>query len=466
MNLLFLPIGIALPTLTGWLLLRILEGHTSVLFRTERWAIGFVLGLTLTMYVTFLTHVCGLISLNFIGFFSVQCLLTLVCGGIWFWNRVPMEGVTAAASPGIPPWIKTLCAVVGAWILLKVSIAGVLLVLSPPYFDDVYNNWNMRGKAFFVEQEIVLNLELGNEIVSSTAVSSYPPTVPMVKAWLASLAGTWDEGLVNSIHLLWYCSALVLLFFALRRYVNVLWSALGTYLLASLPLYLMHGANAYADVFLSVHLFLALSMILHVLRAEGDAQKAFIRIAALALGLLIFTKNEAILLYLPPLVLILIISLVRNRSLPLKSMILWYTLAILAVLVPWVLYKVSHGLTFGNAKEVTGMTLGWQPGVVRAVWINTFFEGNWLLLFAVFIGLLIARAKQAFRSVLVVLTGFILIVYFGQLFLFLFTSLSQEALRQTGYARGLLHLVPCIVFLIVLLLQPVFSKQEDTIIME
>ena len=72
MSLLFLTLGVALPTISGWLLLRAIEGTIPVLSHLERWAAGFIIGLTGTMYVTFLAHILGFIRLDFWGFLAVQ----------------------------------------------------------------------------------------------------------------------------------------------------------------------------------------------------------------------------------------------------------------------------------------------------------------------------------------------------------------------------------------------------------
>jgi hypothetical protein len=83
--------------------------------------------------------------------------------------------------------------------------------------------------------------------------------------------------------------------------------------------------------------------------------------------------------------------------------------------------------------------------------VNTFSEGNWLLLFPLFFGLLAFRWRDAFGWLLIP-TMFFLFVYVGQALLYLFTSLSREAILQTGYARGLIQLMPLIVMLTILLL--------------
>lgn len=461
--------GLLLPTIVGWLALSLLEGKTTVLFRGEKWALGFVLGVTLSMYATFLIHSTNIIALNRIGFLLVQLILIVVLGFLWLKRRGTKKAALPAvpASPALPKWLKILIIVVAVWTLLKILSGLGLLALSPPYFDDVISNWNMRGKIFFFLERLELEMKLGNEMVSAQGVSSYPPTVPMVKAWLAALAGQWTEGLVTSVHLFWYLSGLALMFYALRRYLTLPLALLGTYILSSLPLYLIHGTHSYADVFLSVHLFATLSFLYHsVVCKEAKYRPAYFRISALAAGLLIFTKNEALMIYLPVLLLILFASLLMLRTKKVlkpedvKRAVLLYVASIAAVAVPWMLFKFFNDLPFGNAKAVTGLSLGWQEGVLNAIWINTFFEGNWLLLMPVFIGLLIAKWRQAFRSPLVILTAFFLIVYFGQLFLFLFTSLSTEALRQTGYARGLVQLVPIVVFVTTMLLASFFPQKR------
>ena len=50
----------------------------------------------------------------------------------------------------------------------------------------------------------------------------------------------------------------------------------------------------------------------------------------------------------------------------------------------------------------------------------------------------------------------------GQLFAYLFTGLSQEALFQTGYARGLIHLMPVIVTVTTVLLYDAIYRDKGT----
>ncbi len=166
------------------------------------------------------------------------------------------------------------------------------------------------------------------------------------------------------------------------------------------------------------------------------------------------------LVYLPPLLLITAVSFFWSlrRSMPMKhlrSAILWYAIAFACVCIPWLLFKWSHGLTFGNGKSVLGLGFHWHENVLISVAINTFFEANWLLLFPLLFILLLWRWRATVSS-LSILSAFFLIIYVGQVLLYLFTDLATEALRQTGYARGLIQLTPTIILLTIFLLADAF----------
>jgi len=467
MTFLWLLAGIALPTLTGWLLLRLIEGRHPVLFHVERIALGFVLGLTFTMFVTFLAQIIGLIHFTRLGFLAIQIALTALLAITFFLrHRLSLLNPNSHPTPyplrPTPLWAKILLAIASVWIIAKIAGGGYLLISTPPYYDDTLKNWNMRGKIFFLTHK--LDLPLPSE--AANPLSSYPPTVSMTKAELALFAGEWDEGLVNSIHIVWFLAALILLFKAIRRHSRSAWGLAGAYLLASLPLYFMHGVNAYADVFLSAHLFAAVSFLFHASEEAGPRRTTFLRLSALATGLLIFTKNEALILYLPLLLALLALALFlgisggRMTKREILNSLVWYGGCLLAIALPWLLFKWAHGLSFGNAKSIsTDYAFGWQPNVLQTIWINTFFEGNWLLLFPLFFFLVAVRWRRIVESSLFFPVLFVFAALLLQFLLFLFTSLSVEATMQTGLGRGIIHLAPLIVLVTVLLLHDVLRRE-------
>lgn len=453
---LWLPVGIALPTLCGWLMIAVLERNTPVLSRYERIVAGFFLGGTLLMYVTFLAHIAGLVAFTVTGFASVQMVLTIMLG-ILCWKTKKLRAISGelkAQSSKLTPFQTMLIATFGIWLLLKLA-SSFFLLAGPAYFDDTVNNWNMRAKSYVEMQELVIEIEPGKGV----GVGSYPPTVPMLKAWLTLLNGQWHEGLANSLHLLWYASALLLVFFSIRRIAGTHWGMIGAYALSSIPLYTMHGTAAYGDLFLSVHVFLAVSFALHAVRSSVTERPVFLKLGALAAGLLIFTKNEALLLHLPPLLFALGIALavLKLRGVmtmrELRSAVLWYGTCIALVLVPWVLFKWFHNLEFGNAKGISGLELSWHKGVLQSIWVNTFMEGNWSLLPGLLLAFMLLRFRDITRTYAGVAAAFLGMVILGQLPIYMLTPIATEALNQTGYARGLLHLTPVAVLLAVLLMR-------------
>ncbi len=460
-------IGILLPTLNGILFIRALEGKIIVLARLERIALGCITGLTAMMFLSFLVHITTGMPIGFPLFLIVHILcavilfllcaknklLTLIFQGINF-PKEPLKDIVAGCT-----------LVLGLWMLLKfVVTATMFLGVAPTYLDDSLEAWNLRGKMYFVEQRITLSIPGEDPLTSHLGVSSYPPTVPLLKTWVSTLAGEWSDGLINSIHGVWYIAALILLFYAIRRHAGFLWAAIGTYMLGSMPLYLMHGTNAYADAFLAVHIFAAVSLLFHALRSESaEIRMTFFRLSAVMAALLPFTKNEGMLVYLPPLLLLLGISLMllfKKQRMTLKEVIrvlLCFGISLLLVAGPWLLFKWSNGLSFGNGKPFTSLGFGWHENVLLSIAINTFFEANWLLLFPLLFVLMVWKWKTAFGP-LALLSCYFLIIYLGQGFLYLYTGLATEALRQTGYARGLVHLTPVVILLTTLLLERAFPR--------
>lgn len=458
-------IGLGAPSLAGWALLRSIEGNTPVLGKVERWAAGAGLGMTLSMWLAFALHVATGLPFSRTGFAAVHVLALAAAGGWWLWKRPTGKPLPlpAAPRPGWEPIVWALLAVA----ILKIAAAAVtFLLLTPTFLDDTLDNWNLRGKVYYEDQALTLVMPGEDPLTSPKGVSSYPPALPLLKASLAAFAGGWSDPLVNAPHAAWYAIAAALVYAAVRKRLARHWALLALYGYLAMPLGTMHGTNPYADVFVSVHVFLAAIWTLDALlerdRARLPARFALLGIAFAALS---FTKNEGIVLYLPPLVLILLAAFaLRLRAGTADArhafLLLLRTAApLLLVALPWLVFKWTNGLTFGNAKPFTDFSIHWRDNVLLAVAVNTFLEGNWLFLFPLLFGLLAWRRRAAWRTYLP-LTAFAAAVYVGQLLLFLFTDLAIEALMQTGYARGIIQMLPCFVVLAALLLADAAKREE------
>jgi hypothetical protein len=227
-------------------------------------------------------------------------------------------------------------------------------------------------------------------------------------------------------------------------------------------------------VCLSAYLAAAVGLSAVGLQKKSDEQgAALLRIGAVIAGMLPFVKNEGLILHTTTFVLVMGLVLLLQwkkherqfRSI-LRDAVLPFAASFAITSLPFLIFKVIHHLPFGNAKSAAGIALKWQPGVSDAILINTFFEGNWLLLFPLLLILMFWKWKKVIRLPIAPIAAFLGIVYFGQLFLFLFTFLSVEALMQTGYARGLIHLMPLFVIVAVLLLESLLRKSEASKIID
>ncbi|MFA6523179.1 MAG: hypothetical protein WCS85_02320 [Candidatus Peribacteraceae bacterium] len=463
-------IGIALPTVCGWLLLRLLEGKTPVLLRMERWALGFLAGLMLTMSATFLGAVAGLpLSLPLFLGVQIVLVLALIAGcklsfGIWFPSAPPSS---LPPSGRVPRWAAVLLMLLGVWTAAKICVGGVLLVSTPPRFDDTVKNWNLRGKIFFTTHALDTSVAPEEQDILG-GLRSYPPGVSLAKTWLSLLAGQWNEGLANSIHIVWFFTVLLLLYSLLRRCVTTPWALFGVYLLTSLPLFMIHGVSAYADVFLSAHVLAAVGLLFLAVREEDAARRrTFLRLDALMLALLPLTKNEGLVLYLPILLMLLmgcLFFLQRRQRLSTRELclnILGFAGTIAVLALPWLAYKWLNGFTFGNAKALTGLAVSWNPLALQAIAVMLFFEGSWLLMVPLLALLLLFGRRIAFTQPLLVLTFFLCGAFLVQILLFTVTALANEALYQTGFGRGLIHLMPVAVLLLTILAHWLLSPEKE-----
>lgn len=460
MDLLIVILGSVLSAIPGWLVVRAVEGRTPVLTRLERLVWAGALGTTFHMLVTFFIHNGGIAPLTLIGFlFPVTVSAVLIGAGfiLKFWKTSkPASHMTAPRGRLSKP-LMMLMIVLITWSGVKVLAGTYDLFLTPTYWDDSFNNWNLRGKIFYELKAFSLTIPQGNNAESSSGgVSSYPPSVPMMKTWLATLRGSWDEGTVNGVHAVWFWLLIAAFFLMLRRLSGLFGSVMGTYMLISLPMVLIHGSNPYAEIFIALHILLAMTALFFSAKAADAAHMTcWLRLSALAAGLMIFTKNEASLLYVPLWaigVAWVLYAKYRSRKIDRKSMNRMIALIVIIFAVfalPWLTYKWMYGLSFGNAKYVTSFMIKFHPLALKSIWQQLSHEPTFLLLPLLLPVTLIIAGKKAWRLPLGPLTLFAIVALLEQIGIYtLTTNLANEAINQTGFSRGMVHIAPIMVCLI------------------
>lgn len=464
-------IGIGITTSLGWLLIAFIEGNKSVLSASERVSFAVILGPTFGMFIVFLSHIAGLTRFNLIGFL-VPLIIAILLLTVGAWKRGGLRFSSdvrpVARTVTYPTWVKAGVLLLCLWTALKIIAGAYDIVSVPTYWDDSFNNWNMRGKIFYVTQELVLEIPAGNGVITAAdGVSSYPPMLPMMKTWLSVIRGEWTEPLVNGLHLIWFFGLLAAVYLLLRRSFDWVISSLGVWACVSLPLVLIHGTNPYADIFVAAHVVIVMTCILGMRRAAATEDRAaWIYLFCVSIGLLALTKNEALVLHIP--LLLLSALLLGNRPNTLrqwsihKKTILIGLCGALAFALPWILFKWANGLTFGNAKSLSGISLSFNPVVIKAIWFHLTREPNWLLLPLALPLSLIAAGKRFWTTPEAIVAIFVLADIALQFSLFIMVpSLGNEAINQTGLSRGLLHIAPLAIILLLYTMRTALSERQD-----
>ncbi len=196
LSFLIFVLGIAITTSFGWLLLLIIEGKQRLLGGNERWCWGAIIGPTAFTLIAFIAHSFNLVPLTWYGFLVPNAVIALILGIIA--KQKALFSLAQPSSAFVPSIECTKKQKILLWILgifLGAQLLGgsAVLIGTPTYHDDAFNNWNMRGKAYFLLKKVDLELPLGNEnIQQKEGVSSYPLSLPLTKTWVASLRGIWS----------------------------------------------------------------------------------------------------------------------------------------------------------------------------------------------------------------------------------------------------------------------------------
>jgi hypothetical protein len=490
MILLTYPLAFFILALEGTLFIRLLEGRSPVLYHVERWCTGFLLASALTSFLFLWGFLFG-VPLNLAGFLGMHAVTLLILLGLTG-QRFPrfcfppspsmQRGGFRTAATALkdfrsqrPQWVFILLCVLLIWTGVKIGAGLTNILTIPSYWNDTYASWNMRAKVLYKSENLLIGLPKDHEYYFGGRVASYPLTVYFTKIWFAHITGGftlseasgaslvegWNDTVVNSLSFAWFILLLTCVFLALLRETNLFWSITGLYLLVSLPLVLMHGTNAYSDGLMAAHLFLALHFFYRWVREDDSGRKqSWLLLFGAAAGAMTFIKNEAMLIYLPPLVLFFVIHLwkICPSIDHLKKPLLQFCVLVGFVSVPWVLFKIGLGLTFGNATAPSTFSLIPNEDALYAMEGDLLYTGSYLLFFPLLILLIFLTFHFWRKHAVGFLILFLIIVLIGEICIYWLTPIATEAIRHTAFGRGMVHLIPGAVFAVVILLRHLFGE--------
>ncbi len=402
-----------------------------------------------------------------LGLLTVTLLLRLWDALGWTLDFAPLAGLLAVLA-GVGLWLggwpgrwapprSLLWWLLLGWLGLRLGVLAWEAGLRPLYPWDAWATWAVKARVW---AELGALVPFGDAAAWAEdrayplAAWHYPGTVPLIQVWLALGAGGWDDVWVN---LAWpgCLGALGLAFYGQARNwgFNPLSALTGTWLLLSLPLLNVHTLLAgYADLWLAACHGLAAMALLLWLRDGDRRQGGLALLCLLALPLLKLEGTVWLLTFVPPLV---VAVLGPRRGLlvgvgALAVFLAWYGLGGLVWEPAWPgrieITPERLVLPYLGVFNLGYREVGWA--FVR----NLYLLENWHLLWYLAPLLLVVTARRWIAD-RVLLTGAVLL-FSGALMLFVlffYTDASQWAAQYTSLNRVLLHMVPALVFYLLVL---------------
>ena len=447
MELFTLVVGLCLPWLLGVVWLRAPWLMASGVTWPTLLGYGYLGGILLT---TLVMRLLDALEIR-LGFFSVGlALLLLTVAGAWLSRKEPWRIKRPGADwQSLAGWLKIVYAVVLAAIVIRLAGLGLEIVWRPLFPWDAWSQWATKARvwyelghlATFVPADVWLGGELAG--VYTDVAPHYPPAIPLIQVWMSYSLGRWDDSLMNLSWLL--CAiALGLAFYGQARQwqVSPLFALIFTYFLLSLPILDVHVALAgYADLFMGAFYGLAAMAFFHWTRKRDFWQGTM----ALLFGLgCILIKQPGIawaLTFLPALLTVFM---------PRAGLVGTSILGAAGVATLFVLGENDFHL-FGYHVHLR-FAADWHP-----FWQNMMVMDNWHLLWylvaaALFLSFprLLAPAFRSMTVLLLTAVSFLAVVFF-------FTHVQAWAEDYTTINRALLHIVPMLLFYVMVLFREAVS---------
>jgi hypothetical protein len=412
----------------------LLRERLSFFTYLERLALAFAVGIWMLIFIMFCLPFLR-IALSFQNILLTACLIMI--------GMAPLSlRFLACFVPRSLPSLK------GIWVylLLILIIFKVLFVfwsalLKPVIGPDLLTCYALAAKHTFIHQAPVY---LYHE----------PPLPFLIVSWTPITLGAWSDTLLPLFFPLLFICLIVIFFSSLKRYFADSHSMLFTFLLASIPLLLFHAGTAYAD-FPEAFYYSAATIYLFQFFKEykGSRNKAFafLLAGAVFLGISIWVKKSS--LYYAGINYAVLATFVafQWRGIRKKAVLIPLLLSVL-IAFPWLIYKGVFILEQSLTEAIPSLQsavispkllvrdMSWV--VIFAMARNMFTQGNWQLLWILFLSLLILYPKKVFLPPHLYLAG-ILILQLAALFvLYRFTDAFPNIVNDTQLNRLTLHFVP------------------------
>jgi len=286
-------ISMLLPALCGYALL----WRQALLSRLERLVFSFTLG---TGLLSFYLFGLALLNISFSAWSVAPFFVPFLIIGL-----LGLSKAIKTTRPSLPPWSplsglslnqKIIFSFLAALTVWKILFIVFMIFSGPTTFWDAYTLWNYKAKVIYYANNAGAD-HTGEGIIQGE-YRHYPLHLPIIRAWIATFLGEWDDAFVNLHSLLLFLCLLVLNFEFLRKETGKMTAMILTCVLSGMPILVYNVISGYADLAVGYYYLSAVIMLFYWHRT---GRSGFLIYSGILSSIAMFTKNEGVAIVFPAL---------------------------------------------------------------------------------------------------------------------------------------------------------------------
>lgn len=427
-------------------------GFTLLCSDLGRWnlpakiGLSFGFGLVVLTITLFILSLCGLKPAPWMG--SIEALLLLGIVVAMQRNKLRAWVLRKRRHSDEGLWLRITGGILILFVVALVFLVSAVSLLEPIVEWDVVAIWALKAKVLV--HEPILTSPYFHDVSKAYSHLDYPLLWPFAMAWVWTCVGSTDLVSVKVLAPALLTSFLLAFFGLLRRNGGRLHALFFTAVLAGIPFLSTQSARMMADVPLA---FFALGAVVCGYFWLESAHSDDLRIMAVFIIGMLFTKNEGIGLWLI-LGVIMITTLVTGRRIKLlRPATIWLGVIPALVTLPWFIFRSdipklqeNYGGIINPAYFLSNVSR--IPEVLRNS-LHFFLNWeDWLIFWPLALLAFILTATQSLRSpMLFLFFGTVLpLLMYG--YIYVITPWDLKELMEATANRLLLQIAPLWGFLL------------------
>ena len=434
MKIVLFMISMLLPAMSGYTLL-LREDHLS---RLEKVTFSFTIG---TGLLSFYLFGLLLLHISFSVWSIVPFFVPFLIIGLLAWKKgikttrpsVPQQPLLTDLSVGK----KIIFSFLALLVIWKIIFGAYMIFSGPTTFWDAYTLWNYKSKVIYYSNGA--GAEPAGENIMQGEYRHYPLHLPLMRAWIATFLGEWDDSYVNLHSLLLFLCLLALTFEFLRKKAGTMTAMILTCVLSGMPILIYNAFSGYADMAVGYYYLGAIIMLFYW---HMSGKNSFLIYAGIISSTAMFTKNEGIAIVFPALFSTVLVHLPFSKR-RWKKTILSIALFLVssASILMW-LWKSGALTAILSISGIKDSLVAFHPEGLMPLADFSLLYRSFNLFWAGAMLTVILNWKKAFQPEVRFFLIPAILSLFAVLFVFLFTPNVEWLINGTTINRTLLIVVP------------------------